>query len=126
MIYGAGVFALVAIVPTALALWFIRRHRPAWSVFTIACVAFGIIGLGAALATIMTRGGRQPMVAWELVSLLGLAGMLASPIGAAGFALLAWLAPDRDLRRRMVVATGLEVAVGGCALLYFLLSASPL
>lgn len=32
-IYGTGVFFLASLVPTELALWFVRRHRPTWSAF---------------------------------------------------------------------------------------------
>src|SRR6516225_3865573 len=36
LMFGAGVFAVVAAVPTALALWFVRHHRGTWEGFTIA------------------------------------------------------------------------------------------
>src|SRR5438046_1921912 len=56
LMYGAGVFLLVALVPTALALWFLRRHRRSWSVLTVACLAFAVAGLCAVVTTSVTRG----------------------------------------------------------------------
>jgi hypothetical protein len=43
----------------------------------------------------------------------------------AGFVLFAWLAPARDVRRRMLFATALEVAVGACAVGHFLMRWRP-
>jgi len=121
MIYACGVFLVVALVPTGLALWFLRRHRPSWSVLTIACLAFAVAGLVAVLATAATRGTppRAPLLV--LVELFGLAQMLGSPLWIAGFGLFALLAPARDLRIRMVVAIAFEVVIAGCGLVRFLL-----
>jgi len=125
MMYGCGVFLLAALAPSGLALWFLRRHRPSWSVFTIACLAFAVAGLIAILAMTVERGAptRAPLLA--LVSLFSLAQMLGSPLFIAGFGLFALLAPARDLRLRMLVAAGIEFVIAGCGLVYFLASRPP-
>src|ERR1044072_1303943 len=103
MLYGGGVFVLASLLPTGLALWFLRRHRPSWSVFSIVCVAFSIVGLVAALLfTNQAVAARVPM--FELLGLFGIVQMLGSPVWIAGMGLFAWLAPARDLRQRMLVA----------------------
>ena len=112
MMFGAGVFAAESAVPTALALWFVRRHRGTWEWFTIASLAFALGGLPGVLAlltaTFETAG--TPAIAW--LSVLGIAQVFGSPIWIGGFALFAWLAPERHLRRRLLVATAIEVAIG--------------
>jgi len=117
MMYGAGVFVLVALVPTALGLWFLRRHRPSWSVLSIGCLAFALFGLAAAFRMLAARSTPSPALA--LFDLFGLAQLLGSPLWIAAFGLFALLAPARDLRIRMLVALGIEVVIAGCAFVHF-------
>ena len=126
MIYACGVFALLALVPTGLALWFVRRHRPSWSVLTILCLAFAVAGLGAIITMASSRGvtARGPL--FLLADLFSLAQMLGSPLWIAGFGLFALLAPARDLRIRMLVAVGIEVVIAGCGLVHFLVPRPPI
>src|SRR5262249_12966386 len=89
LMFGAGVFALLSTVPTALALWLARRHRGLWELFTIGCLAFalgGVVGV-LALLTANLETARTPAIA--LLSVVGVAQMLGSPIWLGGFALLA-------------------------------------
>jgi hypothetical protein len=120
LMYGTGMFLLVALAPTLLALWFMRKSRPAWSWFTGFGLAFAIVGLAAVFSTLAIREPpRAPLI--MLASVIGVAQMLGSPLWIGGFALFAWLAPTRDLRWRMLFATAIEVAVGACALGRFLM-----
>ena len=121
LIYGTGVFLLVALAPTILALWFMRNSRRVWSWFTGLGLAFAILGLPAVVATLLMRGPPRATL-MVLASVFGVAQMLGSPLWVGGFALFAWLAPARDLRRRMLFATAIEVAVAACAIAHFMLS----
>ena len=123
MIYGTGVFFLASLVPTGLALWFVRRHRPTWSAFSTICLAFAVAGLAAVLSMIVTRGATRPGIIM-FVDLFSLFQMLGSPLWIGAFALFALLAPARDLRRRMLVAAAIEVVIAGCGLVLFLLQPS--
>jgi len=125
LIYGTGIFLLVALAPTFLALWFMRTSRSVWDWFTGLGLAFAMLGLPAVLLTLAIREPpRAPLV--QLASVIGVAQMLGSPLWIGGFALFAWLAPARDLRWRMLLATAIEVAVGACALAHFVLRWPPL
>jgi hypothetical protein len=120
LMYGTGVFLLIALPPTLLAMWFIRKSRPAWSCFTGLGLAFAILGLAAVLATLaIHEPPRAPLIV--LASVIGVVQMLGSPLWIGGFALSAWLAPARDLRRRMLFATAIEATVGACAVWHFLM-----
>src|SRR5262249_54009324 len=118
MMYGTGVFLLVALVPTALALWFVRRSRAIWSALSGAALSFAIVGLAAVLLTVALHGQTLEL---ELIGLFGIVQMFGSPIWAGGFALFSLLAPARDLRRRLLVATAIEVVVGAIGAVTYLL-----
>lgn len=54
------------------------------------------------------------------MSVLGIAQVFGSPIWIGGFALFAFLAPARDLRRRMLLAAAIEVAIGVAGFVHIL------
>lgn len=126
MMYGCAVFGLVSIVPTGLALWFLRGSRKFWAAFSAAGLAFAVIGLAAVLTPLVARRAMVSLPALVLVGLLGLVQMLGSPLWIAGFLLFAALAPARELRRRMLLAAAIEIVVAACALVHFLVPAPPL
>jgi hypothetical protein len=126
MMYGAAVFGLVSLVPTGLALWFLRGRRRFWSVFSVAGLVFAVAGLAAALVSLAARGAMASAPAFVLVGLLGVVQMLGSPLWFGGFALFAALAPARDLRRRLLVAAAIEIVIAACGLVHFLAPASPI
>ena len=121
MMYFIGLFLLGSLPPTALGLWFLRRHRPSWVAFTALGLGFAAAGLLSVLA-LLAQGRVAPQNPWLVVfEVFGLGQMLGSPLFIAGFALFAWLAPAHDLRRRMLLAAGMEGVVFGCGLAHFFL-----
>ena len=120
MMLGAALFFLVSLVPTGLALWYLRRSRGFWSTFTFAALAFAVLGLAATLSVFGTRGSADRMGPMDLVAVIGVMHMLSSPIWIGGFVMFAILAPWPDLKRRMFMGLGIEVLVAGCGALYFL------
>jgi hypothetical protein len=123
MLSSLAAFLLVALVPTALALWFLRRHERFWNVVGVASLAFAVAGLLAVLSPLVTRstGG----VALALIGLLALAQLLGVPLWSLAFALFAWLAPTRDARRKLLAAAAIEVVIGACALVHWLAPRPP-
>ena len=64
---------------------------------------------------------KDPGAGWlALLSFLGIVQMMSSPIWIGGFAVFAFLAPANDLRRRMLVAVGMEVVIAACGAIHFL------
>ena len=115
---SGGVFLLVALVPTLLALWFLRRHARFWNALAVVVLAFAAAGLLAVLMPLVidesaVRG------ALVFVSLLALAQLLGVPFWLMGFSLLARLAPTRFARRLLVAAVGIEAVIGVCALIHW-------
>jgi len=120
MMYFIALFLLGSLPPTGLGLWFLRRHRPSWSVFTVLGLAFAAAGLLSVL-TMLVQAGVPPPAPWlVLVDLFSVGQMLGSPLFIVGFGLFAWMAPARDLRLRMLVAAGIEVLVLCCSVIHFL------
>ena len=124
LIYGTGIFLLVALAPTSLAMWFMRNSRPVWACFTGFGLAFAILGLPAVLFTLTIREPPRALLI-QLASVIGVAQMLGSPLWVGGVAHFAWLAPARDLRRGMLFATAIEVAVAACAFGHFVMRWRP-
>ena len=124
MMLGVAVFALASLLPTGLALWYLRRIRAFWSMFTGAGLVFAVLGLAAAAAVFGTTGTSGRLGLMDLVALFGVAQMLGSPLSIGAFILFAILAPAPDLRRRMLLAVAIEVLVAACGALHFF-SAAP-
>ena len=124
MIYGTGIFLLVALAPTSLALWWMRKSRPVWVWFTSVGLAFAILGFAAVLLTLSLREPPRTLL-FQLASVIGVAQMLGAPLWVGGFALFAWLAPAPDLRRGMLLATAIEAAVAACAFGHFVMRWRP-
>jgi hypothetical protein len=126
MMLGGAVFTLAALLPTGLALWYLRQSRAFWSAFTGAGLAFAVIGLAAALAVFGMTGTTGRLGLLDLVGLFGIVQMLGSPLWIGGFVLFAILAPAPDLKRRMLIAVVIEVLVAGCGALHFFSTAPSL
>ena len=126
MMYGAAVCGLVSLAPTGLALWFLRHNRSLWSAFSVAALAFAIGGLAAVLSPLAFGGYGHAAPWFDFVGLVSIVQMLGSPLWIGGFALFAALAPERQLRRRMLVAMAIEIGIAGCGLVHFLIPRPPI
>lgn len=119
-----GVFLVAALVPTLLALWFLRDNATVWRAIAIASVAFACAGL---LAVLMPLAVRDPIRHPALLpfSLLGLAQLLGVPLWTGAFGLFASLAPTRPARRWLLAATGIELVIGVCAAIHWFVPSPP-
>lgn len=118
-----SVFLVAALVPTLLALWFLRRNIILWQMIAYASLAFAIVGLvSVLLPLVMDVTPRNP--AMMVFSLLGLAQLLGVPFWTVAFGLFALLAPARRPRRVLHLAIGLELVIGVCAALHWFLPSS--
>jgi hypothetical protein len=106
-------------LPTALALWFLRRSETLWRAVSIGAVVFAGAGLAAVLLPLVTK---SPF--W-LASLTGIAQLLGVPLWLGAFALFALLAPSAPARRKPWIAAGLELAVAICAAVHWLTPRPP-
>ena len=104
-----GVSGFSALIPTAAALYFLRPFPRFWSVFPMTCLLLAALGLVAALLM-----GKLPQTGWaSVLGLLGLLGVMGSPVLVLGFGFGAVLAPNRRSRWLMIAAVLTEVAMIG-------------
>jgi hypothetical protein len=119
-----GVFFVVALVPTLLALWFVRGNVTLWWVTGIASLGFASAGVLALLTPlVINESSRNPWLA--LVSLVSLTQLLGMPLWTVAFALFAFLAPTPPTRRLMVAAIGVELVNGVCAAIHWFVPRAP-
>ena len=120
-----GAFLVVALVPTLLALWFLRGNGGLWQAIALASLGFAGAGLLAVLMPLLIHDTPTNPVLL-LCGLLGLAQLLGMPLWTAAFGLFAFLAPTRPARRLLVTAIGLELVIGVCAAFHWFVPSSPL
>ena len=119
-----GTFFVVALPPTLLMLWFLRRNAKLWLAVAVGSLGFAGAGLLAVLMFVAVRDAPGNLVVL-LLSLLGLAQLFGVPLWAAAFALFAFLAPTRPARRMLIVATGIELVIGVITAIRWLVAQSP-
>ena len=125
LLFSMAVFLGVALVPTLLALWFLRGQRRLWWAISLGSLGFAAAGLLAVLAPVLEHGApRNP--AMVLVDLLGLAQLLGVPLWTGAFVLFAVIAPTGPARRLLLVAVGVELVIGVCALIHWFVPRPPL
>jgi hypothetical protein len=84
-----------------------------------------VAGLATVLAMGLQRSG--PQAPWRvLVDLFSGAHMIGWPVYLVGFGVFALLAPGGDLRRRLLVAAGIELVIAACSLVRFLAPRLPI
>ena len=118
-------FLVVALPTTALWLWFLRGNHGFWNVVGIACVAFAASGLLAVLSTPILHT-TPSHIGSLLLDVVKLAQLLGVPFWLAAFAMFAFLAPSRESRLKLMIATAIELVIGVCALVHWLVPRAPI
>ena len=118
LLASLAAFLVVALVPTLLALWFLRRNLGFWNGVAVASIAFAGFGLLAVLATLAARGAHRT-IPFVLLDLVGLSQLLGAPLWLGAFVLFALLAPSPAIRRRLSVAVALELVIGVFAIVHW-------
>ena len=114
-----GVFGTAAIVPTALALFFLRLYRFFWIAFSIAAVAFAATGVAATAVFIAAHYWAAPHSLLEYCAALSVLRMLPAPVFASIFVIAVFIARDRASRWMLIVAPAMEGAVAMYTLLHW-------
>lgn len=105
------VFGLVAIVPTALALYFLRPIATFWTVLSIAALAFAMTGPCAALMVALGYRQTTPSLLAFLAA-IGALREMTSPPAAVIFVLATFAAPTRRPRLALLAAAVIEGTLG--------------
>jgi hypothetical protein len=110
LVVFCGVFGVVALIPTALALYWLRTHRPFWLGLSALGVVIAATGVAAAVLFALGRQAVEPspLAIWAAFSVLRI---LAAPGFAVAFLLAAVLAPFSVPRFAFSGAAAAEAAV---------------
>lgn len=115
------VLSILSLVPTGLALVFLRRSPRFWGPFAGACVALAATGLAAVPFLVLTsraHGGHAQL--WASLSVLSVLRMLGEPVTAAGLLMSVVIAPRGRPRGWLLVALLSEVLVGAFGIFWML------
>ncbi len=102
-----GTFLLLALVPTAFALYFLRAFPTFWAALAIASLVFAATG---PVAAAMVQHMHQ--FSGVMVALFGVLRVLGAPLACLGFAVCALFAPTGRSRRALLAAAAIEGGVG--------------
>ena len=105
LLFFLGLTGLFALIPTALALYFLRPVALFWTFLAIACAALAATGPVAAILA-------PRLQAPDLPQFLALMRALGAPLIALGFLVVALIAPTGGARRILLAAMALEGATG--------------
>ena len=104
-----AVFGVSALVPTAVALFFLRPYRQFWIVLSGLCLAVAVTGVTAAiLFAVGRRATLSPLSPWIDFSVLRI---LVAPLVGLTFLVCTILSPYRSPRFAILAATVMEAAV---------------
>jgi len=112
LLFFAGLFGFLSILPTALALYFLRQSEKFWTVLSIAGLALAATGPLAA-ATIHSLDRSNSFIA--ILGLFQILRVLGAFLLGLGFLVAAAIAPFRRARLLLIVAAGIEGVVSAYA-----------
>jgi len=104
------VFGLLALVPTGIALFWLRPYRVVWQAIAFGALVMSLTGVSAAVLFAVGRHllGASPLALLAAASVLR---MLLAPLLSVTFFMCAALAPERSSRLLFLVAAGTEAVV---------------
>jgi hypothetical protein len=105
------VFGGLALIPTVLAVYFLRSSEKFWNGFAVLCLAFSIAGIIIVIANAMMNANLLHISksSATVVSLFGVLRAFGAPLLIVGFLVLAVIAPSRRPRIFLLASAGLEV-----------------
>ena len=113
------VFGPLALFPTGLALYFVRRSQKFWTVLSLVSLPLAATGLAALFLIVLvgTRHVQHPI--WRDLAALGLLRVYPAPMLFVVFIICAFIAPTRRYRRLLLGAAGIESPAAACSF-YFI------
>jgi hypothetical protein len=104
-----AIFGVLALAPTALALYFLRPVEKFWSLLSIASLALAATGVVAAILIGSPHWSQWAILA---VGFFGLLLVLGAPLLGIGFLVCAAIAPRPHSRWLLLASSGIEFCVG--------------
>lgn len=105
-----GMFGLAAVLPTGVALFFLRPYRWFWRALSIAALVMAATAAVAFLIMLVWRGAGARSAASAAAAVASLR-ILIAPLFALAFAVSTVFAPGRNPRLALLAATAVEAMV---------------
>ena len=102
-----GLFGVLALIPTALGLYYLRPFARFWPL--VSYVSLAIAAMGPVAAMTLGRSQQSPWV--QAVGFFALLKVLASPLLGVGFLVAAFIAPRGRSRWLLLAAATVEFVV---------------
>jgi hypothetical protein len=113
------VFGVAALLPTGLALHFLRSFEAFWTPFSIASLALAVTAPAAVFVNWLASNQSFHTAFWAILVGLGILRLFGAPLLSIAFLISAFFAPTQRSRRILIGATAIEGAVGVYALVRF-------
>ncbi len=106
----SAVFGLLALAPTAAALWLLRSFRRFWVVLATMGIGLALTGVAAAVLFALGRHASPaaPLATWASLAVLRI---LPAVLLAPAFLVCALISPHRGPRLGLLAATAMEAVV---------------
>jgi hypothetical protein len=115
MLFFLGLFGALSLIPTAMALWFLRPFLKFWNFLSIAALYMASTAPVAVILFLLTHSPMLPD--WvKIISFISLMKIMATPFFAFGFLITAFISPPQPRRWALFTAAAIEGAVGISAL----------
>jgi len=116
------VFAVLSIIPIALALYFLRSNLKFWKLFSVISLVIAATGpLAIATSSAVESSGLYQKPFWVMVDFLDLLRACGTIVFAVGFGIFAIVAPQKRDRWFLLAAAGIEGATFLYLVVHFLL-----
>ena len=119
LIAFSAIFGPLALLPTGLALYFLRRSQKFRTVLSIVSLPLAATGLAALFSIVLVGGRYVQHPVWRDLATLGLLRVYPAPLLFVVFIICAFIAPTRRCRRLLLSAAGIESPAAACAF-YFI------
>ena len=113
------VFGPLALFPSGLALYFLRRSQKFWTLLSIVSVPLAVTGLAALFLNVLVVSQHIQHPVWRGLTILGLLRVYPAPMLFLAFIVCACIAPTRRCRWLLLGAAAIEGPAAACSF-YFI------
>jgi hypothetical protein len=117
LLFFCGLFGALTLIPTAMALYFLRPFPKFWNFISIAALILASTAPIAVILFFLFHGSNAP--GWEnTISFVAVVKVMATPFFAFGFLITACISPPQPRRWALFTAAAIEAAVCVCGLVH--------
>ena len=113
-----AVFGGLSLIPTALALWFLRPYRKFWIAFSLLSLAVAAMGPVATWMVVLDPAQQPRGWFWDIAGPFWILRVLGAPLFAFGFFVCAVVAPCRGPRWALLTVAAVDAVLSACVFIH--------